>query len=410
MSVTGGVTVLTASAALALGACTSTSDHAGASKAAVSQAPSTSSGAAVPGGEEPVAAPPQPTRVDLRKVPTTVIAPDVSNLRLHGATPVPWTDFLENPENGQPLALNSGTHTMPIQRSAYLRESAVWDTGIIWYADSGLEFMRWDGQQTRIKGGRGWYGQDAFSSGKAYFVRHGDLMSVAEHDLTVRLEADLEDLAGPAAGEGSRVALAGLIADDDPVVRVTSTHDGGRVSHLYSLQRGYVPLPDRWSYTGGSVAVGADSTGKAWSAYDTNTYQPLWSRVFAYGKAPVRLYMIDQIPGGRYVALETEDQRSVYIVAARTGRVVHGLKFGKEYYDREFEDAHHVVFLAHDGPRNPFEDPADPEPAPEQMTWPNVLVRCSVRGRCEKVAQVEPNRHAIHIGDTHLYPHTGGAS
>ncbi len=342
-------------------------------------------------------------------MPTTVIAPDVSRLRLHGTTSIPWTDFLGNPENGRPRTLNSDLHAMPIQRSAYLRESAVWDTGIIWHSDTGLQFMRWDGQQTRIEGGKGWYGEDAFSSDKVCFVRRGDLMSVAEHDLTGRLEAEGEGMAGPVAGEASRVALAGLIARDDPVIRVTSTHDGERVSHLYSLHRGYVPLPDRWSYTGSSVAVGADSSRKMWSAYDTNTYEPLWSRVFTHGKKPVRLSMNNQIPGGGYVALETDNLRSVYVVEARTGRVIHRLKFGKEYVGWEFEDSHHVVFLAHDGPRNPLEDPADIEPAPEEVTWPNVLVRCSVRGRCEKVAQVEANTHAIHIGDTHLFPPPGAA-
>ena len=299
MSVTGYLMILMGSAALCVTACSPTSDHKEPSEGA-GNAPSTSS-AIGPADEKPgaVAPPPRPELVDLSRVPTTVIAPDLSSLLSSGTTPVPWTDFFGNPENGRPQTLSSGRHTMPIKRSAYLRESAVWDTGIIWYSDYGLEFMSWDGQQTKIKGGKGWYGQNAFTADKVYFVRRGDLMSVAAHDLTVRLEAHAADLAGSAGDDSSRVALAGLIADGDPVVRVTSRENGKSVSRLYSLDRGYVPLPERWTYTGGKVAVGADPTRKTWTAYDTNTYEPLWSRRFTDGKKRIRLYMSDQIPGGK---------------------------------------------------------------------------------------------------------------
>ena len=402
-------------ALLALTGCTATDDP----SPDAGQGPSSATPATPPGSAEatetaapteltPVLPLPAAVRAEVDDVAWTVL-PDAHAGPPTATTSVPWVDFRGAPDYGTSVSMSSGQHTVPLRAATgspdfpYLRVSAVWASGVVWSNGLGLYFTSWDGETTRIPAAKAGE-RAAFTADKVFFVNRDDLLSVTDGDLTARVEASAAELAGVDADRIAQATMAGVLPDNEPVVRVTYTDDAGQqVRGLYSLAHGYVPLPVAWTYTGGDVAVGYDVQADAWGAYDARTYQPLWSHVFVDGKRRLNLAMMAPIPGGGVVGLSANSALNTLLVEARTGKVVRLIKSPATW--PIFEDDHHVVYEVYEGPPNPNADPGDAQPEVTEVTYPNVLIRCSLSNECEKVAEVEPLEHSLMTGITsYLFP------
>jgi hypothetical protein len=100
-----------------------------------------------------------------------------------------------------------------------------------------------------------------------------------------------------------------------------------------------------------------------------------------------------------------ESGRRALVIQARSGQALQRLSLPS--FEIQPEGGGHFVYPAYDGPPNPLLDPDDPFAAPSELDWPNVLVRCSLAGSCERVARVDPVDRSLLIGTTHLFPGSG---
>ena len=314
---------------------------------------------------------------------------------------MPWTEFAGNPENGSELRLHVGNRVIPIKTDGHLGEIAVWRSGVVWFEDNHLRFADWAGKVTRIKGVPAGYGRLAFGPESVYFVRRHAIWSWSTGKPTPEVEYRVADLAG-AEPPIIRASLRGLLGPNDPVVRVTRRVDGEKVSQLYSAARGVVPLPAGWWYSPGPTQVRTNHTGRVWSGYDSRTYRPLWSRTYIDARGRPITALATPLGRNRLLLRFGETDQKALVVDARNGEVLQRLALPS--HELELEGPDHFVYPAYDGQPNPLLDPGDPFAAPWEMDWPNVLVRCSLRGSCERVARIEPATRSLVIGTTHLFP------
>jgi len=344
--------------------------------------------------------------VDISDIPVTRLDVDPAELRDGKPSAVPWVEFEGNPENGRARFLHVGARTMQMSTDGYVREIAVWPNGVVWFQDLGLRFGGWDGHVVKVEGFPAWYGRVLFAPTKAYAIRRGVVISVAAGDLTPKLERPVADLVGVERDDPSlRSSLSGLLAFDDPVLRASYMRDGKRTWAFYSVQRGLLPLSPKGYYlhspaSGLTIAL---FQGRAWAGYDSDGFRPLWSHSFVDGRRHLDGSPTVLSPSGRRILVSIGNSgRDFLIVDARTGKVarrVHAPTFSVQ-----FEDDTHLLFPVYDGPPNPAFDASDTEPAPDELEWPNVLVRCSLAGFCERAAYVEAPQRSIHLGFAHLFP------
>ena len=362
-----------------------------------------SSGTPSPPSASPVLVPRAPvTRIDISALPVTSFDADIAALPDGPPSVIPWAEFKGSSELGHLEVLHVGARRLPLGDFEFLREVAVWDTGMVWYGDYGLRFMGWDGRIVRVKNFPAWYERVAFGSNRAYTVKQRVVWSVSARDLVRHEVVHAADVAGIDRDDPSlRASLRGVLDGDDPVLRLSHKIDGTRRADFYSLRRGLLPLRPDWSYwhspTG--VTVGIDPTRRILAAYDSDDFRPLWTHTFRDGQRPLRFYDVEFTPGGRRLILRRDRGRSVdaVIVHASSGRPARLVRM--PHFDFQFEDDHHFVYPVYDGPPNPFYDPRDPFPEVSELDWPNVLVRCSLGGVCERVARVDAPERSLTIGD-----------
>jgi hypothetical protein len=344
------------------------------------------------------------TVVDLSELPRGTIDVQLSGLEQGPPSRVPWTEFEGNPEQGRERFLHVGARSMPLRRDGYLREIAVWPTGVIWYQDFGLRFLGWDGAMRKVRGVPAWFGLVGMGPTKLYFVKKGALASLSAPDLVPRTEMMIADLVQEEPqGAKLRASMIGLLGPEEPLIRVTYQQDSQRTTGLYSLQRGLLPLDTDWSYypwPTSDVLLAQDRTGRRWAAYDREL-RPLWTRTFRIGDRRPFMEAIHTPTGNKIVFTFGRSGQQVIVVDADTGRVGKWIRVPS--FDITFESDSAFVFPAYDGPPNPFFDPSDSFPEPSELTWPNLLVRCSLKGRCEQAARVPAPERSVHTGLSYLF-------
>jgi hypothetical protein len=105
--------------------------------------------------------------------------------------------------------------------------------------------------------------------------------------------------------------------------------------------------------------------------------------------------------GNKIVFTFGRSGQQVIVVDADTGRVEKWIRMPSS--DVTFESDSAFVFRAYDGPPNPLFDPSDSFPEASELTWPNLLVRCSLNGRCEQAARVPAPERSVHTGLSYLF-------
>jgi hypothetical protein len=328
---------------------------------------------------------------------------------LHDGPPsqVPWAEFKGISEFGNLEFLHVGARRLHLGDFGYVREVAVWDAGVVWFGDYGLRFMGWDGRLVRVKKFPAWYDRVAFGPDTAYSVKQRVVLSFSARDLVRHEVVHAADVAGIERDDPSlRATLRGLLDGDDPVLRLSHMVDGTRRANFYSVRRGLLPLRPDWTYwhSPAGVSVGIDPTRRLLAAYDSDDFQLLWTRTFQDGRRRLRFYEVAFTPSGRRMILRRDRRDSVdgVIVHASSGRPERLVRM--PHFDFQFEDDNHFIYPAYDGPPNPFYDPRDPSPEVTELDWPNVLVRCSLGGGCERAARVDAPERSLTTGDqTHLF-------
>jgi hypothetical protein len=346
----------------------------------------------------PVAQPPRPVRTDIGRLPLTTIDVDLDKLPVGPPTLLPWAEFAGNPEEGRELFLHVGTRRVPITRGGYLRQVVVWRTDVVWSGGGPFHVADSEGSVTTIRGVPVY--RTVFGPDVAYFVRDQVLHSWSSGDGAPAPEMEVAELAGSGpAAPIIRSSVAGILGRDDPVIRITRLMDGAtRVTHLYSPGRGAIPLPAWWQLTPGPTQVGFDRAGRVWSGYDSRTYLPLWSRIYTDGRRTLAPSLIERLSPRLLLVAVRDLGREAVVIEARTGAILRRLLLPT--WDVHSEDPGHFVYEEYDGPPNPLFDPRDAFPEPSELTWPNVLVRCSFHGRCERAARVQPVERSLMLGDT----------
>lgn len=346
------------------------------------------------------------TTIDLDAVPVTTFTVDLAAINDGPPTRVPWGEYQGPSEYGVVEFLHVGARRFPLHDDPYLREVALWPSGPVWYSDYGLRFMRRDGTLIRIRNFPAGYGRIAFAPTKAYAVRDGMLVSISADDLTPRPETNLRDLAGLERNDPTvRASVAGLLQGDDPVLRISAGERRTRKASLYSVRRGILPLRPEWDYLHSpmGVTVGTDPERRVLAAFSSDSFRPLWTYRFRAGDKRRRIEEVAFTPSGRRLILEWLHQHGndALVLRPRTGRPERVLRL--PHYQVQFEDDSHFIYAAYDGVPNPAFDPNDPEPSVSDLDWPNVLVRCSLRAVCERVARVDPPERSLRFGPTHLF-------
>jgi len=323
---------------------------------------------------------------------------------------VPWTEFEGNPETGKERFLHVGAKAFPITTDGYLREIAVWRTGVVWFENTGLRFLGWDGSVVKVKGVPAWYGRLVYGASKLYFVKGPVVMSLSADDLTPKREFHAADIAGLDRDDPTlRASVVGLLDVDDPVLRLSSKLGNKKFTSLYSAKQGLLPLSAQWRYLyspSAGVIVGSDADRRIWAAYDSGNFRPLWTHSFVDAERHLRISERTLTPSGRHLVVSVgHSDTHVLILDVRTGRVEKRVRL--PLFDVYFEDDTHFVYPTYDGPPNPFYDPRDTFPEPSELEWPNVLVRCSLEGACERAARVDAPEQSLLTGTTHLFPRRG---
>ena len=166
-----------AAAGATAGMCAVLSASCDSSSSSPDAADPTSPPSATPSALPTVRPPPRTIRTDVRRVPLTTFQVDLDSLTQGSPTLVPWTEFAGNPETGRELALHVGKRATAIRSDGYLREVAVWSTGVAWYEDYGLRFIDWAGDVDKVKGVPASYDRLAFGPDSVYFVRRHAMWS-----------------------------------------------------------------------------------------------------------------------------------------------------------------------------------------------------------------------------------------
>jgi len=319
---------------------------------------------------------------------------------------VPWTEFEGNPEVGREQFLHLGSRAFPIREAGYLREVAVWPTGVVWFEDFGLRYLGPDGKVVRVKGVPAWYGRLAFGPRNLFYVKRGVLWSVSAPGLIPRSQLDIAEVAEVDKDDPTlRGSIIGLLDADDPLFKLSHRTAGKRVARVASAKRGVLPLPPEWTYVPspvGGIMLARDPRRHMWAAFDTADLRPLWTHTF--GGSERRLSPVDATftPSGRKVLVPIgRSDKEVLILDAATGKPERRVRLPS--FDFTFETDSTVVYTAYDGPPNPLYDPRDPFPAPSELNWPNVIVRCSLDGGCERAARVDAPDRSLVTGQTHLF-------
>jgi hypothetical protein len=346
------------------------------------------------------------TPVNIDGIPLTTFDVQLTDLETGGPTRVPWTEFEGNPEQGKERFLHVGARAFPIREAGYLREVAVWRTGVVWFEDFGLRFLGPDGKVVRVKGVPAWYGRLTFGPRNLYFVKRGALWSVSAPDLIPRSRLEVAELTGVDEVTAQRSSIIGLLDPNNPLFKVTYRAAGNRVANVYSAKRGDLPLPPEWTYVPspvGGILLARPPRQQVWAAFDSTDLSPLWTHSFVGSES--RLSPLDATftPSGRKVLVPLgRSEKEVLILDAATGKSERRVRLPSN--DFNFETDSTVVYTAYDGPPNPFFDPRDTFPEPSELNWPNVIVRCSLDGDCERAARVDAPERSLVTGPTHLFP------
>ena len=351
--------------------------------------------------------PQKATPINFDDIPVTTFDVQLTDLESGTPTLVPWTEFEGNPEQGRERFLHLGSRAFPIREAGYLREVAVWPTGVVWFEDFGLRFLGPDGRVVRVKGVPAWYERLAFGPRNLFYVKGGVLWSVSAPDLVPRPQLDIAEVAEVDEDDPTpRGSIIGLLDADDPLFKVSYRAAGKRVAKVFSAQDGVLPLPPDWTYVPspvGGILLARDPRRHMWAAFDSADLRPLWTHSFV--SSETRLSPLDATftPSGRKVLVPIgRSEKEVLILDATTGKPERRVRLPSPGFT--FETDSTVVYTAYDGPPNPFFDPRDSFPEPSELTWPNVIVRCSLDRGCERAARVDAPDRSLVTGLTHLFP------
>jgi len=355
--------------------------------------------------------PPLPHVLDVDRVRNVRLPMDPAVLPPGPPTRVPWTEFDGPSELGEVLRMHVGPRSYPLRESGYLREVAVWPTGVVWFQDYGLRFLNRDtGKVTRVRGVPAWYGRLTFTPDRAFWVKDGWVWSLSAQGLTPRTEARLTEVAGiEDASILVRGRVLGVLAGGEVMVEVTQGQGRSRSSAVYASDGRALPLPPSWDYVTSErsrVAVVSKPGRSVLAAYDTRTFEPLWSRSVQAGGRRLRVVVGPLSPSGRRM-LVPGVRGGALVIETRTGKPVARATLAPSSSamqgEMHLDDDTHVVYSAYDGPPNPGFDPTDTEPEVVELDWPNVLARCALSGACERVASVPAPERSLMTGATYLF-------